>query len=157
MKKIISITILCFSLSIISETAYAQNDGLGLGAMINGPTGISYKAWFNDDMAIAGGLTFNIGDISSFYMHSDFIVHGDRDGSFDLESGIMRLYYGFGARLDYNDITNDTEVGIRFPLGTNYDFEDVPADLFFELAPTILIVDFNFGLNGALGFRYYLN
>ncbi|MFH5832911.1 hypothetical protein ACG2F4_03810 [Halalkalibaculum sp. DA3122] len=157
MKKIASVALLIFTLTVISHTAHAQNDGIGLGGMINGPTGISYKAWLNEDMALSGGMSFSIGDLSTFYMHTDFVVHGNGEGNLNLESGLMRLYYGFGGRIDYNDVTDDVDFGIRFPLGSSYQFEAAPADVFFELAPTILFNDFNFGLNGALGFRYYLN
>ena len=157
MKKLLSIAVLCFVLSVSAHQAHAQNEGLGLGAMLNGPTGFSYKTWVTDDLALAGGLTFNVGDVSSFYLHTDFLVHGNGDGNLNLESGLMRLYYGAGARIAYNDLSNDTDFGIRLPLGSSYQFEDAPADVFFELVPTIMVTDFNFGLDGALGFRYYLN
>lgn len=158
MKKIASVALLVLALTVISQNVYAQNDGIGLGVMINSPTGISYKVWLNDYMAIAGGLTFSVGDdASSFYMHSDFLMHGDDEGSLNLESGLMRLYYGAGVQVAYYELTEDTDLGIRFPLGTNYQFEDAPADVFLEVAPTILFDDFYFGLDGAIGFRYYLD
>lgn len=157
MKKLLSIAVLCFVLSASAHQAYAQNEGLGLGAMLNGPTGVSYKTWLTDDHALAGGVTFNVGDISSFYLHTDFLAHGNGEDNLNLESGLMRLYYGAGFRVEYDDLTRDTDFGVRIPLGSSYQFEDAPADVFFELVPTIMVTDFNFGFDGAFGFRYYLN
>jgi len=162
MKKLLTITLICASLTLISEISYAQQDGFGIGAMINGPTGISYKAWVSQDHAIAGGLTFNIGDFSNIYTHADFLFHSkDEDTNVDLGSGMLRFYYGGGVYLVYNDFgpTDDTNFGLRVPIGTTYQFEDFSGDLFFEIVPNLLLDsnNTNFGFNGALGFRYYLN
>lgn len=158
MKKIASVALICLTLTLTAELAHAQNDGFGVGAMINGPTGISYKAWINEDAALAGGITFNIGDFSSFYAHADFVMHSTGDnGNVDLDSGLLRMYYGGGIRLDYNDITDEVNFGLRVPIGTTYQFEDVSADVFFEIVPRLLFENTNFGFDGALGFRYYLN
>lgn len=157
MKKLVTITLICATLTLISEISYAQQSGLGVGAMINSPTGLSYKAWINDDMAIAGGITFNIGDFSSVYVHADFLMHSkSENGNIDLESGMLRVYYGAGIILTDNEFS-DVNLGARIPLGTTYQFEQISADAFFELVPTLLFDNVNFGFNGALGFRYYLN
>lgn len=156
MKKLATVTLICLTLTIASEITLAQDSGFGVGAMINSPTGLSYKAWINDDAALAGGLSFNIGDFSTFYTHADVVMHS-QDGNVDLESGLLRLYYGGGIRLDYDNITDQLNFGLRVPLGTTYQFEEVPADVFFEIVPTLLFENTNFGFNGALGLRYYLN
>lgn len=157
MKKLATITLLCLTLTVVSEIAYAQQDGFGIGAMINGPDGISYKAWINEDMAVAGAVTFNIGDFSSFYTHADVLVHNNNRAQVDLESGMLRMYYGGGVRLRFDDFNDETYFGLRAPIGTNYQFEEVPVDIFFELVPTLLFNDTEFGFNGALGFRYFVN
>ncbi|MDX1637948.1 MAG: hypothetical protein R3281_08270 [Balneolaceae bacterium] len=159
MRKLLTITLLCATITLTAELAHAQDEGFGIGAMINGPTGISYKAWINEDIAIGGAVTFNISEnFSSFYTHADVLMHGTgENGSFNMESGDLRLYYGGGVRLTFDDFSDDTDFGIRVPVGTVYQFEDTPADVFFEFVPTILFNDFNFGFDGALGFRYYLN
>ncbi len=158
MKKITTIIVLCTALNFAPEIGHAQDNGFGIGAMINSPTGISYKAWINGDAAVAGAVTFNISEgVSSFYTHADFLMHSTGDGTVELDSGVMRFYYGGGLRLRFNDLTDDTRLGIRAPLGTTYQFEEFSGDIFFEFVPTILFDNFNFGFNGALGFRYYLN
>lgn len=159
MKKFFTITFLCAALTLTSQLAYGQDEGFGVGGMLNGPTGISYKAWISQEVALAGGVSFNISEISSsFYTHADILKHpSSEEGSFRVASGKMVMYYGAGVRVSFDDLTDNTDFGVRFPLGSAYQFEESPTDVFFELAPTILIDDFNFGFNGAIGFRYYLD
>ncbi|MDZ7691311.1 MAG: hypothetical protein U5K69_09305 [Balneolaceae bacterium] len=149
-----------YSITLTAQLAHAQVcRHSASAAMLNGPTGISYKAWVSQDIAVAGGVSFNISEISSsFYTHVDVLKHPSvEEGSFRIESGKMLTYYGAGLRLNFDDLTDNTDIGLRIPLGSTYHFEESPTDIFFELAPTIIFDDFNFGFNGAIGFRYFLN
>jgi len=160
MKKFLTIIILCISLQIVSVPASAQQDGLGVGAMLNTPTGISLKTWINDDFAMDGAISFSISDdASSFYIHSNILYYGwGINDNFNLEKGELRAYYGAGFRLEYLELIDDTILSIRGPVGVNYEIEDTKAETFFELVPTIdFNPDFRFLFGGAIGFRYYLN
>ncbi|MDX1672163.1 MAG: hypothetical protein R3211_07460 [Balneolaceae bacterium] len=160
MKKILAIAFICVSLSLIPDSSEAQDQGFGIGAVINGPTGISYKAWIDQRVAIGGAATFTVGDGTDlFYTHADVLVHnnslikgGDLPGS-------LSLYYGGGVALSFfNDSAQDENVDIRAPIGTVYGLEQAPLDLFFELVPTLRVVESTrFFLNGAVGVRFYLN
>lgn len=160
MKKLATVTLICLTLTIATEIAHAQQSGVGFGAVINGPTGISYKAWVDDRVAIGGALTFTLGDgPDSFYTHADVQIHSKN--LFSSENPMpasLNFYYGGGVALTVNNQNIDENVDLRAVLGTTYGFEDAPVDLFFELAPSLrLTQNTRYFFNGALGFRYYLN
>lgn len=153
MKKSLVILLFCGSLLFVGQTAVAQNSGIGVGAMINTPTGLSVKAWINDDLAIDGAMTFNLGEnFSQFYFHGNALLHQDTDHP------QLQYFYGLGARFNWTDIGNDLIVGIRGPGGITYQFDESNIESFFEIAPTIdFTPDFRFFFGGAVGMRVYLN
>lgn len=160
MKKILAICILCFSLLLISQTSLAQHRGIGVGGMLNSPTGISLKGWVNQDLALDGAISFNIArGASSLYLHSDVLYHGySLNEDVNISEGDLRVYYGGGFRFLWFDNQNDATIGLRAPVGLNYQIEDFSSETFFELVPTVdLNPIFRFGFAGAIGFRYYLN
>jgi len=73
--------------------------------------------------------------------------------------------YDRGGRCTYS-FNNYTALGVRGPLGLALDFNNVPLDVFFEVA---LVLDFlvdhdsrydngvYVDVNGAFGIRYYFN
>jgi len=141
---------------LISTPALAQ-DGLGVGAIINEPNGISLRTSVTDDFSVNVATSFTISDnFSSLYLHGDFVF--ERPASdLNLESGALIPYYGGGLRLIFREDTENT-VGFRIPLGLRYAFEDQPIDIFTELVPIIDVdPDFLFTFGGGLGFRYYFN
>lgn len=153
MKKSLLVLLFCGSLLLTGHSAIAQNSGIGVGAMINSPTGLSVKAWIDEDLAIDGAFSFDIGNnISQFYIHGDALLHKDTDVA------EMQYFYGLGARFNWTDIGNDLIVGIRAPGGVVYNFENSDFESFFEIAPTIdFTPDFRFVFAGAVGMRVYLN
>lgn len=159
MKKFILIVLLATSLLIVQQqTADAQDRGFGVGAVIGSPDGLSYKAWVSNDMAVAGAVSFTItNNASSFYTHADFLMHKFYE-DLNWDVGTLHYAYGGGVSVTWLEWANDSVYGVRLPSGIGFNFTDVPADLFFEIAPTIDVSpDFRFGFNGALGFRFYLN
>ena len=165
MKKILLTALLACSITLMAQTLHAQqatpieNQNFGIGAAIGGPDGLSYKAWVSPNSALAGLVSFGITDSNSrFYTHLDYLVHKFYD-ELDWEVGRLHYYYGGGVGLEwFSQDFIDEEVMIRLPAGFGFQFADVPADLFFELAPTFSVTpDFGFGFNGNVGFRFYLN
>lgn len=158
MKKLLLIFLFAFTFTFILEDAKAQDRGFGVGAVIGSPDGLSYKAWISESAAIAGAVSFSISDnSSSFYTHADILAHKFYT-ELDWEVGVLHYYYGGGARLVWYQWMDDALFGVRLPSGIGFNFTEVPIDLFFEVAPTIDVhPDFNFGFNGALGFRFFLN
>ena len=110
----------------------------GAGIILGEPTGASVKYFFNDTLAIDGaaGASFNhqADNDESFYVHSDILWH-----KFDLikvSKGKLPVYIGVGGLVRFRDDA-DNEVGVRVPVGLSYMFEDVPLDIFAELAPAL--------------------
>lgn len=129
----------------------AQDKGLGLGIILGEPTGISGKKWLGEDRAIDGTVAWSSGDNSGLHLHADYLFH-----KFDLikvEKGKIPLYYGIGGRIKLGD---DTNVGVRVPVGLEYLFASAPVDIFLELVPRLdLVPDTEFGIDGGLGARYF--
>lgn len=160
MKNIFSIIIFCFSIFILTEVSAAQNQGIGVGAMLDSPTGISLKTWVSEEVAIDGAISFTISEnTSSLYLHSDMLYHGHPiNEKLNVDSGELRAYFGGGIRILWDDVTRETVTALRAPAGINYHIEDSRAETFFELVPTIDFAPFGrFTFAGAIGFRYYLN
>lgn len=145
---------------------FVANKTFGLGIMLGAPSGLSGKYFVSPSHAI----DFGIGAVRYYrrrdglHLHADYLWHPVSLAStrpFELP-----LYFGIGGRaFDFDDNEFDDDgfaLGVRAPLGVAFDFNNVPLDVFFELA---LVVDFLFDyrdeifadLNGAIGVRYYFN
>lgn len=158
MKKILAIILCCFSLSVLTQTSFAQQSGIGFGAILNSPTGVSIKGWLSEDLAIDGALSFQLGEnFQSLYLHSNILYHNDSlNEKLELNNASLRTYYGAGIRIQFDDFTD--VVGIRLPVGLTYSVSNAPIGTFFELVPTFDIEpSFNFFFGGAIGLRYYIN
>ncbi len=160
MKKLITGLFICSFLLLLIQQGVAQQNGFGIGAMLNSPTGISMKGWVGQNIAIDAAISFSVGqNFSQFYLHSNFLRHSDsQNEELELEYGTFRYYYGGGLRLIWSDINNDVTTGIRAPIGSTFAFGDSSVETFFEVAPTIdFSPAFNFSFAGAFGMRIYLN
>lgn len=158
MKKSIRTILFCCSFFLLVQTASAQQSGFGLGAILNGPTGVSIKGWVSNDLAIDGAVSFQLSEnFQSLYLHSDILYHNNGlNERLDLDNASLRTYYGGGVRLIFTEF--DDTVGLRFPLGLTYSVSNAPLGTFFELVPTLdLEPAVNFTFAGAIGLRYYLN
>lgn len=148
------------------SSSFSANKTFGLGIMLGSPTGLSGKYYLGADTAIDFGLGVNgygYGEYRGLHLHADFLWHPAVLAStppFELP-----IYFGVGGRLwDYDhyrdrDFDDDLALGVRVPLGIMMDFNNVPIDIFFELA---FVLDFlvyddraRAHFNGAIGIRYY--
>lgn len=144
---------------------FQANKTFGIGFMVGSPTALAAKYYLSADTAIDGGIGViqGLGRRDGLHVHADFLWHPAVLASAD--PFLLPLYVGLGGRaFDFED--NDTGdddlgLGVRVPIGIMLDFNNVPLDVFFELA---LVVDFIVGdgnadadFGGALGFRYYFN
>lgn len=156
---------------------FQANKTFGLGLMVGAPTGLSGKYFLGDDTALAFGLgtIYEYRDRRGVHLHVDFLWHPLSLAS--AKPFELPLYFGIGGRLldgnrcyryergvcDYY-YRDYTALGLRAPLGIAFDFNNVPLDIFLELA---LVFDFVIDhderyddavfldLNGAVGVRYY--
>lgn len=131
--------------------AQAQRNGFGVGLMVGEPLGANFKAWLSDSTAIDGGVGYANYDDEGTQLHADYLWHHFE--LFSAGSGRLPLYYGLGARLKFAD---DTHVGFRGPVGISYLLDNIPVDVFGEVAP---ILDFtpNWRVewNAVIGARYW--
>ena len=73
----------------------------------------------------------------------------------NVASGSLPIYYGIGGRIKFDD-EDENKIGVRIPIGLAYQFADAPLDIFFEIVPLLdLAPATDFGLNGAIGIRYF--
>lgn len=148
-------------------SSFQANKEFGIGLMVGAPTAIAGKYYLSSDTAIDGGIGVirGFGRRDGLHLHADFLWHPAVLASAD--PFLLGLYMGIGGRVfdfDYDDNSDlrgedDLGVGVRVPIGLMLDFNNVPIDVFFELA---LVVDFlvdagdaDADFNGALGVRYY--
>ncbi len=152
MRKLTVIVLLILVMSTCS--AFAREGTFGLGVMIGEPTGVSGKLWLGRTMAFDGGAAWSFGKHNRLHIHGDYLFH-----TFSLipvEVGDLPVYYGIGGRIQLRDNDWDDRIGVRFPVGLEYIFEDAPLDIFFEIAPILdLAPETDLELNAAVGIRYF--
>lgn len=147
---------------------FEANKEFGLGLMLGAPSGLSGKYFYHPSKAI----DFGIGMIGRYRHRDGLSIHVDHlwhplslvsDRAFELP-----LYVGIGGRFFDFDWDDDRDgydsgqvLGARAPVGIAFDFNNVPLDIFVEVA---FVLDFyvsdytddiDADLNGALGLRYW--
>jgi hypothetical protein len=136
---------------VLCGVARAQSSGFGLGIILGEPTGINFKHWTGNSTALVGATAWAFDRQKALHLHLDYIFHNFR--LIKAERHAIPFYYGIGLR--FKDERND-RLGVRFPLGIIYMFDDAPIDIFLEIVP---IFDFaprtELSFNAGIGARYY--
>jgi hypothetical protein len=149
MKRTSTIVLLIMLLYISSLVA--QDKNFGLGIILGEPTGLSGKQWIGETTAIDGSLAWSFGKKDALHIHADFLVH--HYNLLKVTKGKLPIYYGIGGRIKLEE---DSKIGVRIPVGLDYQIEDAPLDIFIELVPLLeLIPGTEFGMNGAIGVRFF--
>jgi hypothetical protein len=147
---------ICYAILAIimfSGTAMAEMGPFGLGIIIGEPTGISGKYLLDKTNAIDGAVAWSSSGNNEFYLHADYLYHNYSLTT--VEKGELPVYFGLGGRVVFRE-KHDDKVGIRFPLGINYIFDNAPFDAFLEIVPILdLTPDTDFDLEAAIGIRYF--
>jgi len=149
-RKILMAFVLCLSFSSHAN-AYGP---FGLGIVIAGPTGLSANYFYEKQKSLAMAVGWG---------HSDVQVHVDhlwyRGDLIVVDRVPIDVYMGLGLHLHtidkkYKD--DETQIGVRVPVGVSYIFRKIPVQLFGELAPALILVEESaFNIDIALGIRYY--
>lgn len=144
---------LCLALG--SQAAAAQAAGpLGLGLVLIDPTGISSNYYYDRQKSLAAGLGWGS---SHLHLNVDHLWY--RRDLLVIDRTPLDVYFGVGARYYHQERRNkddDTNLGVRAPVGVAYTFRKYPVQLFGELAPALnLIEESSFIIDLALGVRYY--
>lgn len=137
-----------FVVLTILSVSYAGNFGAGI--IVGEPTGLSFRLWQNKNQAFDFGIAWSISS-NILHLSADYVSHSY--GIFKPTSGSMPFYYGVGVRILAKDNTN---FGVRIPLGILFIPKGMNLDFFFEIVPTLeLVPDTKLDVDGAFGFRYY--
>lgn len=150
MRRIILSISFIFIFGLISNQAFSQAKGFGLGIVVGEPTGISFKSWTSAKGAVDGAVAWSVNQ-DYFRVHVDYLVHNFN--IIDVNQGQLPLYLGIGAKVVF---ANNPGFGARIPLGINYIFGDAPLDLFAEIVPGLdFVPSTDFFIEGGIGIRYW--
>lgn len=133
---------------LVGASAFAQTS---VGIILGEPTGLSGKQWIGEGAALDLAVAWSFVPEGAFYLHVDYQQHFD---DLDVDVGTLLWFAGIGPRIY---IGNEVGIGMRIPVGLVYDIDDVPLEVFLELAPGLNLfpaTKFNFG--GGIGVRYQL-
>ena len=135
--------------AVTSRIGGAQD--LGIGLALGQPMGVTTKYWLTSTNAVDGFMGYHFNH--NFDAHMDYLFHSY--SSFDVSSGRMPFYIGVGGRILLGD---NSQLGVRIPLGFSYLPPSQPVEYFVELAPVIQIAtSIGADIDGQLGFRIYIN
>jgi len=149
MKKLIVIGVL--TVMAFCGMGQAQDRGFGLGIILGEPTGISFKHWTGYKTALVGAAAWAFGREDAFHLHMDYVLHNYR--LIKAERHTIPFYYGIGFR--FKDERED-RLGIRFPLGIIFMFDEAPVDIFLELVPIFdFVPETGLSFNAGIGARFF--
>ncbi len=152
-------SICVLGLALLSTTAHAgtAHGPFGLGLIVGEPTGVSTIYNLDDSQSIDAGIGWSFTNSGKFHLHTDYLRHFH--SIIDVDSGSVDMHYGLGARIkmeENNKKEDETYFGVRIPVGLDYNFENMPIDIFLEAA---LIVDLapetRADFNAGIGGRWY--
>ena len=136
---------------MITTGLVAQNSGLGAGIIVGEPTGLCFKYWTGESAAFDGAVAWSFGKEDALHLHGDMLFHNP--DLIRVSKGSLLVYYGIGARIKLEE---KSKLGVRIPVGIAYQFAKAPFDVFLEIVPLLdLVPATDFGLNVAIGVRYY--
>jgi len=147
--------LLVFSIGTLQLNAQeVQQVGLGdveVGIVLGEPTGFSGKVWTTLNSAFDVGVAWSFGKGGHIHLHGDYLIHAF--DFFSVETGDMPLYFGVGGRVRLEE--EDSRVGLRIVVGTEYVFSEAPVSIFLEIAPIMdIIPETASNLNAGFGIRY---
>jgi hypothetical protein len=182
MKRLLFLLFPAIGLSLLLATspARAYDEGqLGVGVILGEPTGFTGKYFTNPSNAFDLGVAYSFGNF--FEVYGDYLWHyplnierAGRSPKIRLRTGgtesNLHYYFGVGGvlivsseshRSDGRYFTsggNSTGVGLRIPVGLEFEPAATPIGLFIEIVPAMGVVpDIFLFLQGGLGVRIYFN
>lgn len=155
MKKLIIVSLAL----LLSSSAFAQTEGIGIGAILGSNVDFTAKFWLSEKNAFVASAGFYIWGYGGFHANADFLIH---NWSFDVAQDQMKVYFGpgvgLGVYLGSLYYTSNLWVTLRGPAGVGYYFHNMPLEAFVEVAPGFDIFGpwgFDFRWNSYIGARWY--
>jgi hypothetical protein len=126
-------------------------EDLGFGFALGQPMGVTMKYWTTSTSAVDAMMGYHFN--GNFDVHADYLVHSY--SSFDVSNGRLPIYAGLGARIL---LGNDSQLGMRLPVGASYLPTGNAIEAFVEIAPVIrLVTKLGIDVDGLVGLRFYVN
>ncbi len=152
LRKFLLAALLMFS--AVPAARAAAPGPFGLGVVLIDPTGLSANYYYEKQRSFAGALGWSDDhlrlNLDHLWYRRDIIV---------IDRTPIDLYFGVGGRLyqhEKRNGDNESEIGVRVPVGVAYIFRKIPIQLFGELGPALIIVDDSaFIIDIAIGGRFY--
>lgn len=143
---------LCLMAALPEVSLAAAGSGIGLGAVVGKPTGLSAKVWQGRtnafDFSAGWSLSGNHIDITGDYVWHNYKL-------IPVSRGQFPVYYGMGGAVGIGEGPG-IGMGIRIVGGLEYLFPDAPLDLFLEVAPiAVIFPDAGIDLHAGLGMRFF--
>jgi hypothetical protein len=140
--------------SAIPAARAAAPGPFGLGVVLIDPTGLSANYYYEKQKSLSAGLGWSSKhlrlNLDHLWYRRDIIV---------IDRTPIDLYYGVGGRFyqhEKRNGDNESEIGVRVPVGVSYLFYKIPVQVFGELGPALILVDDSaFVVDISLGARYY--
>ena len=143
----------------VAGAGRAEGQKCAAGIILGDSNGLSAKLWLPEPGKKSGKLISPAIDFAfglnrdNTYLHLTFLSHNYSIISKGDLSGDIPLYYGIG--LKYNSVKQKANTGIRFCIGIEYLFKEIPFDIFGEFVPVLNISpDITAELSVGLGIRY---
>jgi hypothetical protein len=135
------------------SSSRVDHGNIGLGVIFGEPTGLSAKIWMTENTGWDIGAAWSWSGDGHFHLHADYLFHNFN--LFDVDKGSLPVYLGIGGRVLFRDNADD-KIGVRFPIGVEYFFEDWPVAIFGEVVPILDLAPSTDGdINGGFGIRFY--
>tara|TARA_R110000868_G_scaffold132380_2_gene343121 strand:- start:48997 stop:49482 length:486 start_codon:yes stop_codon:yes gene_type:complete len=155
---------LILSLAFLLSSFAMQAQDFGAGVILGSPTGISVNYLLGNGNSIDGALSFDLDDdYQDIHVHSTYLWRNPK--SLKVQDIYLGWYWGMGAKARFLDsdrkIANNRDddtflFGPRAAIGTNYEFEKHPVEVFIEASLTLHIIeDTDTDIDAGLGLRYY--
>jgi hypothetical protein len=155
---------LMLALAAPSFASPTAGGDIGVGISLGEPTGLSAKAWLDQQHALDFAASWSFED-DRIALYGDYLFHfWDALGPKAKHSAFrLPLYIGIGGKISLGsggkghfDKDDNVGLGVRVPLGVTMVFTEAPFDIFLEITPGILLVPkSSFDFDAALGARFY--
>lgn len=157
--------VLCGALLVAAAMAGTGDKGLGVGLAGGNPSGVCFKAWLGEKLAVDGVLGYRTWGWAGLTVDLSVIHHdfGFWEKMFDVPSARLPLYYGVGGIAGYHFYGNPhypssfLDAGVYAKIGTAIIFEELPFDIFLEPGIGLFVLPgIHLGGVGKAGVRYWL-
>lgn len=150
MKKMLIVMALILIIALpLSAANYAKPNGAGAGITLGYPTGLTGR-YGMDDFRFLGNFTWNYG--LGFYLDVGVLYD-----IAEVDMGGIPIYINAGVQAGIG-VDDGFQLSVNGIVGASYYFEEVPIELFLNLAPGWnILTTSGFSFKGGLGAIWYFS